>query len=345
MKAHYIKHDLLFKSAAKTSRNVLLDKPTWFIVLENSGKRGIGEIGIIKGLSPDDIPTIEEKINEVCTDIEYYIQNTEALSTYPSILFGLETALLHLNAKEDFILFENDFSKNEKSITINGLIWMGDAEYMKNQIKVKLEMGFRCLKLKIGSLNFEDELAILKEIRKAYSAKDIEIRVDANGAFLFEDALGKLNELAKLDLHSIEQPIAANQWDQLAELCKESPIPIALDEELISRNLADIEEILDRINPPYIILKPGLHGGFNMANEWVKQAEKRDIQWWATSALESNIGLNAIAQWVASKSISMPQGLGTGSLFTNNISSPLELIGENMRYSHSKEWDLRLFDA
>ncbi len=345
MKASYLKYNLQFKRAAKTSRNTLLDKPTWFIILQDEGRQGIGEVGIIKGLSVDDRTNIEGKIAEVCERIAHYLSHPEELTDWPSITFALETAILHLWGDDDFLLFKNDFSLREEKININGLIWMGDAHFMKSQIRERLDLGFHCIKMKIGAIDFNTELDLLKSIRKEFSAKEIELRVDANGAFSAENALEKLKQLSVFDLHSIEQPIAAKQWEKMAILCEKTPIPIALDEELIGRSEKDILSILETIKPQYIILKPGLHGGFALSDKWIAIAEEKNIGWWATSALESNIGLNAIAQWAASKELKMPQGLGTGSLYSNNIPSPLSLEGDQLFYAQSKEWDLSIFDV
>jgi len=345
VKATYIKYNLQFKRAAKTSRNTLLDKPTWFIILEDEGRQGIGEVGIIKGLSVDDRTDIEEKIAEVCERITHFLSHPEELKDWPSITFALETAILHLWGDDDFLLFKNDFSLREERININGLIWMGDSDYMKTQIRERLDLGFHCIKMKIGAIDFNAELDLLKSIRQEFSAKEIELRIDANGAFSPENALEKLKQLSVFDLHSIEQPIASNQWEVMANLCEKTPIPIALDEELIGRSEKDILPILETIKPQYIILKPGLHGGFALSDKWITAAEEKNIGWWATSALESNIGLNAIAQWAASKELKMPQGLGTGSLYSNNIPSPLSLEGDQLFYAQSKEWDLSIFDV
>lgn len=345
MKATYIKYNLQFKRAAKTSRNTLLEKPTWYIFLEDEDKRGIGEVGIIKGLSVDDREDLETKIQDVCERIEHYLANPQELAAWPSITFALETAILDLWGDDDFLLFKNDFSLREEKIKINGLIWMGDADFMKTQIRERLDLGFSCIKMKIGAIDFQTELDLLKSVRQEFSAKEIELRVDANGAFSPDKALEKLKQLSAFDLHSIEQPIAANQWEEMAKLCSETPLPIALDEELIGRAEKDILPILETIQPQYIILKPGLHGGFGLSDKWITAAEKKDIGWWATSALESNIGLNAIAQWAGSKELKMPQGLGTGSLYENNIPSPLDLNGDRLYYSQSEEWDLSILNV
>ena len=249
----------------------------------------------------------------------------DGLCDYPSILFGLATAIRHFFAG-NWALCDTAFSRGEVGIPINGLIWMGDFQNMLSQIEKKMEAGFRCIKLKIGAINFEEELTLLRHIRTHFSSKEIELRVDANGAFSPVDAMEKLKRLSEFDLHSIEQPICAGQWEEMARLAAESPLAIALDEELIGCNtLERKQELLSTIRPQYIVIKPSLHGGICGGDEWITEAEKQQIGWWITSALESNIGLNAIAQWCATFSNPLPQGLGTGALFTDNVEVPLEI--------------------
>lgn len=348
MKIQIKKHSLQFKRPAGTSRGVLKTKDTWFvkIVNEKHGRTGIGEINMFKGLSCDDKPDFEEKLNSVVSNPDFYIDNLhEELIEFPSIRFGLEMALKDLESEKDYEIFNTDFFNGNARIPINGLIWMGDIDFIKSQIKEKLEKGFRCLKMKIGALNFEEELEVLKAIRKEYSINDLELRVDANGAFPYSEALSKLNRLSQLSLHSIEQPIRQGNWEQMANLCKETPLPIALDEELIGvHHLFDRTVLINQINPQYIILKPALVGGFESSKEWIDLAEERNIAWWITSALESNIGLNAIAQWTASLSTTAYQGLGTGQLYENNIQSPLRIVGEKLVYDSSLNWQKINFD-
>lgn len=341
MKATYHKHILNFKRPSGTSRGVLTTKETWYIIIEKEGKKGIGECGILRGLSIDDRPDYEEKLQWLCTHIEDDINSlfTE-LKEFPSILFGLEMALQSLDSKDPFVLFPSHFTEGKAGIPINGLIWMGEKSFMKEQIKEKIKQGFSCIKLKIGAIDFDAEMELLRYIRKEFSAKEIELRVDANGAFQPEDALEKLKRLSNLSLHSIEQPIRQGQYKEMAKLCKETPLPIALDEELIGVfNTSDKENLIEEIKPQYIILKPSLIGGFQGTKEWVNLAEKNQIGWWITSALESNIGLNAIAQFTYLQNNPMPQGLGTGSLFTNNIESPLQVKGENLNYNPQLTWE------
>ncbi len=327
---------LHFKQPAGTSRGVYNTRKVWYVGItsvEEPQRIGLGECAPLPNLSCDDLPDYEDILNEACKQLELTgVIDKEALRPYPSILFGLETALLHFQANS-FALWDTPFSRGESGIPINGLIWMGDYAQMFRQIEKKMELGFRCIKLKIGAINFEEELSLLRHIRKHFTAREVELRVDANGAFSPEDAMNKLNRLAELDIHSIEQPIRAGQLDDMARLVKESPIPIALDEELIGvTSLSGKAELLDKINPQYIILKPSLHGGICGSTEWIDEAEKRNIGWWITSTLESNIGLNAIAQWCATLSTTLPQGLGTGMLFTDNVEMPLVIREDKLWY-------------
>ena len=345
MKAIYKKYTLDFKRPSGTSRGVLTQKETWFIILKNDNKTGIGECGILRGLSIDDVPNYEEKLNWVCNNIHLGLEVLLIeLLEFPSIQFGLEQAFLSLAADNPFVLFKNNFSKNEATIPINGLIWMGEESFMHQQIQQKLQDGFSCIKMKIGAIDFDKEISLLKSIRKTYKKEEIELRVDANGAFK-EDALDKLKILAELDLHSIEQPIKQGNYVQMKNLCAVTPLPIALDEELIGVfGVTKKEELLQTIQPQYIILKPSLVGGFKGAQQWISLAEKYNIGWWVTSALESNIGLNAIAQWTYGLQSKMPQGLGTGSLYTNNFNSPLEVSNGAISYRKTLNWQQNLIE-
>jgi o-succinylbenzoate synthase len=341
MKATYQKYMLEFKRPSGTSRGIMTEKETWFIILEENGKKGIGECGILRGLSADDRDDYEEKLNWVCQNIQLGEKKLwEDLLEFPSIQFGIEMAFLSLKSEDPYLLFPSDFTNNSKSIVINGLVWMGEEAFMKEQIEEKLEQGFTCIKLKIGAIDFQKELELLRFIRSHFSAKQIEIRVDANGAFPLNKALDKLNQLSEFELHSIEQPIQKNNTDSMAELCRTTPFPIALDEELIGIfSFEEKETLLQKINPQYIILKPSFVGGFRGTQEWITLAEKYNIGWWITSALESNIGLNAIAQWTFLLNSNMPQGLGTGALYTNNIDCPLEVLNGQLWYSKTKNWN------
>ena len=342
MKATWCKYLLDFRFTAITSRERMRQKDTYFIKLCNSGAEdtfGLGEAGLFRGLSCDDRPDYEEKLSEVCRDIDRYAANPALLADYPSIRFGLETAMRDLQNGGRRIIFPSKWTAGESALTINGLVWMGDSELMRERIALKLADGFSCVKIKIGGINFDEELELLKFIRQ--EAPDIQLRLDANGAFRPDEAIGKLNQLARYDIHSIEQPIRAGQWEAMNRLCRTSPIPIALDEELIGINDREGKiRMLDAIRPAYIILKPTLTGGFEASEEWIALAGERNCGWWATSALESNIGLNAIAQWVATLNPSLPQGLGTGQLYHNNIPSPLTLHGEKLSYSPDGKWTI-----
>lgn len=340
MKASYKKYILDFKRPSGTSRGVMTEKETWFLILEENGRKGIGECGILRTLSADDRPDYEEKLQWVCENIHLGKEKLwESLLEFPSIQFGVETAFQSMESENPFVLFPSEFTKGEKNIPINGLVWMGEPEFMKAQIEEKLAQGFNCIKLKIGAIDFDKELELLRFIRQNYDAKTIEIRVDANGGFNSNEALIKLNQLSEFELHSIEQPIQKNQTDSMSELCKLTAFPIALDEELIGVfNYSEKEELLQKIKPQYIILKPSLVGGIRGSREWIALAEKYDIGWWITSALESNIGLNAIAQWTFLQNNLMPQGLGTGGLYTNNFDCPLEVKNGELIYNPDLDW-------
>ena len=345
LKASWEKHTLNFKQASGTSRGILRTKDSYFIKINDGSNTGIGECGILKGLSYDDRPDYEQKLAEVCSHINEYEQLLIGeLSEWPSIHFGLEMALRDLETGGSKVLFQSKFSAGLSSIPINGLVWMGTKEFMHQQIDDKLAQGFDCIKLKIGAIDFQQELDLLEYIRQQFPADKIEIRVDANGAFTAKDVRDKLSALAKFDLHSIEQPIKPKQWELMADLCKENILPIALDEELIGvTSVQDKKALLNTVNPPYIILKPSLIGGFKGSLEWINLAEMNNINWWITSALESNIGLSAIAQWTATFDNPMPQGLGTGGLYTNNFKSPLEVEHGALHYRLEKPWEINLF--
>jgi o-succinylbenzoate synthase len=342
MKATYKKHILHFNRPSGTSRGVMTEKETWFIVLEENGHFGIGECGLLRGLSIDDRPDYEEKLQWVCKNIHMGKEQLwDALMAFPSIQFGVEMAFLSLQSKTTFELFPSDFTNGKSNMLINGLVWMGDPDFMKTQIEEKLAQGFTCIKLKIGAIDFEKELELLRYIRQHFDANTIEIRVDANGAFISNEALDKLHQLAVFELHSIEQPIQKNNTDLMTDLCNTTPLPIALDEELIGVfALSDKEALLKKIKPQYIILKPSLVGGFKGTLEWISIAKSLNIGWWITSALESNIGLNAIAQFTFTLQNPMPQGLGTGGLYTNNFNCPLEIEKGHIQYNTSKNWDI-----
>ncbi|MGQ7944098.1 o-succinylbenzoate synthase [Flavobacterium sp. WC2509] len=346
MQATYHKYILNFKRPSGTSRGVMIEKETWFIVLEENGKKGIGECGILRGLSIDDRADYEEKLHWSCSNIHLGKDKLwEALLEFPSIQFGIEMAFQSLISENPFLLFPSDFTKGKKSIEINGLVWMGEEAFMKQQIEEKLANGYKCIKLKIGAIDFDKELQLLRYIRQYFTPEQVEIRVDANGAFSLSEALYKLNQLSEFELHSIEQPIQKNNTDTMSELCRTTPFPIALDEELIGVFSTEEKEVLlQKIKPQYIILKPSFVGGFRGTQEWISLAEKYNIGWWITSALESNIGLNAIAQWTFLLNNIMPQGLGTGALYTNNYNCPLEVSQGQLWYRTELNWDLNTAD-
>ncbi len=339
IKASYQPYKLQFKRPSGTSRGVLKTKDSWIIRLEHHRNLGYGECSLIDGLSPDNVTKLRATLDRIVEDPAIMIPQIKEMDDLPSLQFGVETAIIDLQHKQAGILFPTAFTSGEKGIQINGLIWMGTKAYMFDQIKQKLDLGFTCLKLKIGAINFEDELALLSYIRQHFDANQLELRVDANGAFDPSDAMDKLKRLSDFHIHSIEQPIRQGQWDDMAHLCQTTPIPIALDEELIGVTTRDQKKaLLETIKPQYIILKPSLVGGLVKSDEWIHIAELLNIGWWTTSALESNIGLNAIAQWTALKKLDLPQGLGTGQLFTNNIECPLHLKGEHLYYSPQGKW-------
>jgi len=344
IKASYKQYILNFKQPSGTSRGILKTKETWFIILEYNDKKGVGECGLFRGLSIDDREDYEEKLKWVCKNIHLGLVDLLCeLVEFPSIQFGLEMAFKSLESKNKFELFPSEFTNGKASIPINGLIWMGPESFMKQQIKDKIEAGFSCIKMKIGAIDFKTEINLIKSIRKEFSSKDIELRVDANGAFSKNEALEKLKILSEFDLHSIEQPIKQGQIETMTKLCKETPLPIALDEELIGVfSVTKKEDLLQTINPQFIILKPSLIGGFKGSDEWISIAENNKTGWWITSALESNIGLNAIAQYTFTKKSNLPQGLGTGALFTNNFDCPLQVKNGTLQHNKNMNWKFNL---
>lgn len=325
---------LQFKVPAGTSRGVMTEKQSWIVRISDGTSEGIGEISVIEDLSPEyiSLENFELTIKEFLLRLEQGWNNEiyRALQPYPSILFGIESALLDLKNGGKQIYFDNAFARGQQKIPINGLIWMGTEAFMAEQITQKLAAGFTTIKMKIGAMDLDTELELLQSIRKNYSKEEITLRVDANGAFDAETAQAVLQKLADLDIHSIEQPIKAGNTEAMKRLCLTSPTPIALDEELIGiYNTEEKIKLLETIQPQYIMLKPSLHGGISGTKEWIALAEERNIQWWMTSALESNVGLEVICQLAGEYSNSLPQGLGTGSLYTNNSESPLT-VAEGM---------------
>ena len=335
LKLSFYKHTSIFKTPGGTSRGILHTKDSWILTLTKQDYpqiKGMGEVSIIEQLSIDNPHLIEAKLQWLCTQINNDLSLLMAeLDPFPAIQFGLETAFLDLQTGGKQVLFPTDFTRGTKGIAMNGLVWMGTFAEMHQQLQEKIASGFTCIKIKVGAIDFEQELSLLKQIRTAFSSGEIEIRVDANGAFPPQEAEEKLKRLSAYDLHSIEQPIKQGQWNEMARLCEKNIIPIALDEELIGVTVKK-QELLKSIKPQYIIVKPSLLGGFQKTDEWITVAEENNIAWWATSALETNIGLNAIAQWTATKNNPMPQGLGTGQLFTNNFPTPLQVKNGELWY-------------
>ncbi len=341
MKLGWHKYTLNFKQKAGTSRGVLHRKDSYFLKLISGQKTAWGECGLLRGLSADDRPDYEAKLNWLSDNIDLSPAELFAeLTEFPSIQFGVEMALRDLEV-ENHEFFPSDFTRHQAGQKINGLVWMGDQEFMHRQIESRLAEGFKVLKMKIGAIDLETEWQLLQSLRQKYSADRLTIRVDANGAFSPDKALEVLKRLAELEIHSIEQPIKAGQWQEMAKLCEATPVPIALDEELIGAfELADRSHLLSTINPQFIILKPSFIGGWRGSDEWVELAKDHGADWWVTSALESNYGLSAIAQWNYTKNNPLPSGLGTGSLYTNNFSSPLQVKEAKLFYDQQVKWEL-----
>ncbi len=346
MKATYKRYILTFKKPGGTSRGILTQKETWFLILKDDERTGIGECAMFRGLSMDDVADYEAQLQWVCDHIDKGLESLlSTLVMFPSIQFGLEQAFRSVASKDPFHLFPSEFTNHGSPISINGLIWMGNRAFMEEQISQRIEDGFTCIKLKIGALDFDKELSLLKDIRERFTPDEIELRVDANGAFGKEDVFHKLEKLSRLDIHSIEQPIKPGNLALMKEVCASGFMDIALDEELIGVvDETKRRELLQIVVPQYIILKPSLIGGYKGSKEWITLANEMGIQWWVTSALESNIGLNAIAQWTFTLKNSLPQGLGTGSLFINNIESPLEVREGKIFYNNDLEWNYKLIN-
>lgn len=348
------KHTLQFKFEAGTSRGVLRTKDCWILMVHRRGVpslSGMGEVSVIDRLSFDYSIDFDKELSQLAENLKGVKapERIEDVSNFvyehvdynrPAIRFGLEMALLDLINGGKKMIFDNPFYQKEQGIPINGLVWMGDEDFMMKQIEEKLTQGFKCIKIKIGAIDFKAECKILASIRKRAKASELTLRVDANGAFLTQHVLNKLTQLKKYNLHSIEQPIMPHQIPSMELVCRKSEIPVALDEELIGVfSLREKGELLDDVSPQYIVLKPSLIGGFKATKEWIKLAEERKIGWWITSALESNIGLNAICQFTAEFETDMHQGLGTGQLYENNFHSPLVIRGEQIFYHPDMSWD------
>jgi len=358
MKIRWKKHRLEFTFQAGTSRGVLTHKDTWYIIGENAGNEFYGECGPLKGLSIDDRPDFESKLDVVCEHLNkrsihawntlgfiFSLIHELVIIGFLFIVMGMETMQADFlnNCKQE--IFESSFYNFESPIAINGLVWMNEPEHMLAQALQKIEAGFSCIKLKVGAIDFEKECWVLEKIREQYPEDKVILRVDANGAFTEKDVWQKLEDLAAYGIHSIEQPVKPKQTELMRQLCKDSPVDVALDEELIGIHaLEEKENVLEEIDPPFIILKPTLLGGFRETDEWIKAAEYRGIEWWMTSALESNIGLNAITQFTSTHPVYMPQGLGTGGLYHNNIPSPLTVYNGGIYYDKDKTWDFTVLN-
>lgn len=346
MRLEFAPYLLHFKQPAGTSRGILTEKPTFLIKVydeKDPSRFGIGEAAVFPGLSPEADGNYVWKLTELLANVA--ISKETDLSRHSSIQFGLEQAILDFSNGSEGVYFPSEFTQGYSTIEINGLVWMGDFDLMKERLKSKIKEGFRCIKLKIGAIEWDKELEIIAAIRRVFSENDLMIRVDANGAFSPVSCMDKLKKLAEFGVHSIEQPIKAGHIDEMAKICRETPIPVALDEELIGKGTTEERiDTLEKIMPQFIILKPALCGGFSGATEWIEEADKRGIGWWITSALESNVGLNAIAQYTASVKAKGPQGLGTGGLFTDNFVSPISLEADNLKFNPSQKMDYSQFD-
>jgi o-succinylbenzoate synthase len=357
LKLKSIRHRLYFRFEAGTSRGTMRVRDGLFLLVydgQRPGVFGIGECGPLPGLSVDTLPVIEARVREMeVNQIPGQLETGEAMSSWlqsevgkdlPSLWFGLEVALRDFFNGGKRMLFDNAFFHGQRALPINGLVWMSNRDFMLEQIKRKLADGFSCIKIKIGALDLDTELGLLKYIRDRFSEEVLELRLDANGAYKPEEAPRILEILARYQIHSIEQPVRPGQWKTMAKLCRDSPIPVALDEELIGvGETEDRAALLDELKPAFLVLKPTLLGGFDASANWIGQCDQRRIGWWVTSALESNVGLNAVAQFVSQYDTVLPQGLGTGQLYTNNIGSPLVLEGERLMYDPGGRWDIGHF--
>lgn len=341
LQAEWTRYRLDFRFLAKTSREEMRHKDTYFVRISDSERPeiyGLGECALFKGLSADDVPEFESELSHMCRS------PYSSLPQMSAIRFGWETAMADLINGGKRQVYPSRWSEGHGRIYINGLIWMGNKDTMIRRVEEKLTKGFKILKLKVGGIDFNDELSIIKALRQRFAASELEIRLDANGSFTSDNVMQRLDSLSAYDIHSIEQPVKANHPDIMSKVCKESPIAVALDEDLIGfRNDVEMYQLLDYIKPQYVIIKPSLCGGFERADAWIATAESLGIGWWATSALESNIGLNAISQWISTKNNPMAQGLGTGELYTNNIESPLAMDGPSLVYRRGANWEIPNF--
>ncbi len=345
-------YSLEFKKPAQTSRDTLYFKRGLFISLTWNEFTAWGEVSVIDSLSIDNVGRIllllkkwQESAKNF-THIADWFQfiDEDDLSELPALITGLEMVKYNMANQSHLLYFPSPFTHGSMSIPINGLVWMGSYGEMQKQIDAKLSEGFTCIKLKIGAISWEDEYRLLSSLRNRYSADQLEIRVDANGAFTQTNVFSVMEQLHRLHIHSIEQPVAVNQWELMHEVVALRAVPVALDEELIGKHTDyEMTKLLDAIRPDYVILKPSLIGGFSRSDQWILHAQKRNIKWWATSALESNLGLNALSQWAASRGPEITHGLGTGSLYKQNVDSPLQIL--NARLIHHPFWSGNIRDG
>ncbi len=328
-----------------TSKGSITSRTVWYLIAWHSERpevKGIGEAALFPGHSKEFPAEVRTKLLELCADTSDWSQRVNGdLKNVPSVRFAVEQCLKDLGVSGSKVLFPSTFTLGKQGIPINGLVWMGDRSTMKERMRERIDSGFTTIKLKIGAIGIEDELALLKSIRAEFSAKAITLRVDANGAFDARTAPEVLKRLAELEVESIEQPVPPGLYEVMEELCATSPLPIALDEDLIGLNTRDAKaDLLDAVRPRYIVIKPSMVGGWASAEEWIALARSRSIGWWITSALESSIGLNAVAQWTATLDVDRAQGLGTGGVYVDNIPAPLEAVRGELRFRPEREWDL-----
>lgn len=328
-----------------TSKGVISERTVWYLIAWHADRpqvRGIGEAALFPGHSKEFPADVRTKLLELCADTTNWEQRLRGdLVQVPSVRFAVEQCLRDLQVSGSKVLFPSEFTLGRQGIPINGLVWMGDKDTMRERIKAQIDGGNRCVKMKIGAIDIADELQLLADVRRDFSAKDLTLRVDANGAFASGDVMPVLEQLAELEVESIEQPVPPGLYEVMAELCASSPLPIALDEDLIGNNTREAKkDLLDHVKPQHIVIKPSLVGGWTAAQEWIELAQERAIGWWITSALESSIGLNAIAQWAATLDVTVPQGLGTGSVYTDNIPSPLSVEAGELHYRPEVAWNL-----
>lgn len=349
IRARWMEHTLVPHFELGTSKGTIAERTVWYLIAWDSERpevRGIGEAALFPGHSKEFPADVRTKLLELCADTSNWAHRMSSdLLEVPSVLFAVEQCIRDLAVSGTKELFPSSFTLGRTGIPINGLVWMGDKATMRQRIREQIEAGNSCVKMKIGAIGIEDELELLAAVRREFSTRDLTLRVDANGAFNARTAMEVLERLAELEVHSIEQPVPAGLYEVMEELCDRSPIPIALDEDLIGLNQSDSKtDLLDHVKPQYIVIKPSLVGGWAATREWIELAEGRGIGWWITSALESSIGLNAIAQFTATLNVELPQGLGTGKVYANNIPSPLLAERGYLHYRPEAAWDLSALD-